>query len=213
MIGVDEIVLVGKIVHVTRTITSTGSARDSEQDPLDPTNAIIADFRATMSQLKCASSQRLVRLGISMAQLHIMYTVQRNGEMTMTRLADVLNVSLSSATGLIDRLEERGYIERDRVPIDRRVVVIRVTPAGEQMLDEADALSDELLRSVLGRLPASQLRGVANAISALRESVDAVVDLTTESTRDRHPAFTSPPRSGANLQPAGLPYNTEGTNR
>ena len=211
MIGVDEIVLVSKIVHVTRTIEPELGG-GSAQDVPDPTNAIIADFRATMSQLKCASSQRLVRLGISMAQLHIMFTVQRNGDMTMTGLADVLNVSLSNATGLIDRLEERGYIERDRVPNDRRVVVIRVTPAGEQMLNEVDALSDDLLRSVLGRLPNSQLRGVANAIAALRESVDAVVDLSTDSTRDRHPAFTSPPRSGANLQSAGLPYTTEGTN-
>jgi DNA-binding MarR family transcriptional regulator len=147
-----------------------------------------------------------------MAQLHIMFTVQRNGDMTMTGLADVLNVSLSNATGLIDRLEERGYIERDRVPNDRRVVVIRVTPAGEQMLNEVDALSDDLMRSVLGRLPTSQLRGVANAFAALRESVDAVVDLSTDSTRDRHPAFTSPPRSGANLQSAGLPNTTEGIN-
>ena len=46
-----------------------------------------------MGAMKCAMSERLVRLGISMAQLHIMYTLQRNGEMTMSRLADVLDVS------------------------------------------------------------------------------------------------------------------------
>ena len=76
--------------------------------------------------MKCAMSERLVRLGISMAQLNIMYTLQRNGVMTMSRLADVLGVSVSSATGLIDRMEERGYIERTRVPEDRRIVLVRV---------------------------------------------------------------------------------------
>ena len=76
-----------------------------------------------MGQIKCASSERLVRLGISMAQLHILYTLQRSGEMPMSRLADVLNVSVSNATGLIDRIEERGFVERTRVPEDRRVVL------------------------------------------------------------------------------------------
>ena len=65
-----------------------------------------------------------------MAQLHIMYTLQRHGEMTMSQLADVLNVSFSNATGLIDRIEERGFIERIRVPEDRRIVVVRVTDRG-----------------------------------------------------------------------------------
>ncbi len=143
-----------------------------------------------MGQLKCASSERLLRLGVSMAQLHIMYTVQRSGELNMSHLAEVMNVSLSNATGLIDRLEERGFVERSRVPTDRRIVLVRVTPAGEQMLGEVDALTDDLLRSVLGRLPISQLRGVAHAISALREAVDSTVGpaperhLTSQHGRD-----------------------------
>lgn len=180
---------------MTRTI-------DTEPQPTvtvaaaDPTSAIITDFRATMSQLKCASSERLLRLGVSMAQLHIMFTLQRSGEMTMSHLADVLNVSLSNATGLIDRLEERGYLERHRVPTDRRVVLVEVTPAGQAMLEEVDALSDNLMRSVLERLPMSQLRGVAHAISALREAVDAVV----ESKPHRHGASTIAPPSVSTMR-------------
>lgn len=179
-------------------------ASPAVHDRPDPTTAIIADFRATMTQLKCASSERLLRLGVSMAQLHIMFTLQRSGGMTMSRLADVLNVSFSNATGLIDRLEERGFIERQRVPADRRVVLVRVTGAGEAMLREVDALSDELLRSVLSRLPVAQLRGVARAISALRAAVDSTVDSATGPTADRHLASTTAPRSAANLRGADL---------
>lgn len=162
----------------------------------DPAGTIIADFRATMSQIKCASSERLLRLGVSMAQLHIMYTLLRAGEMTMSHLADVLNVSLSNATGLIDRLEERGFIERYRVPTDRRIVLVRVTPSGETMLGEVDALSDELLRSVLVRLSTSQLRGLGHAMSALREAVDSTVGPIP----DRHFASTTTPRFGTSIR-------------
>lgn len=159
---------VSNIVHVTRTISP---------DPVhatDPYGPIIADFRAAMQQQKCASSERLHRLGISMAQLHILYALQRSGEMPMSRLAEVLNVSLSNATGLIDRIEERGFVERSRVAEDRRIVLIRVTPEGTRMLDEVDALSDDLLRTVFGRLDRSQLPGVAEAIAALRTALTPI---------------------------------------
>jgi DNA-binding MarR family transcriptional regulator len=181
---------------VTRTIDQPKPARTAAVAGLDPACAIIADFRATITQIKCASSERLLRLGVSMAQLHIMYTLQRAGEMTMSHLADVLNVSLSNATGLIDRLEERGFIERHGVPTDRRIVLVRVTPSGEAMLQEIDAVSDDLLRSVLGRLTASQLRGLGHAMSALREAVDSTVGPIP----DRHVASTTAPRFGSSIR-------------
>ena len=184
------------IVHVTRTIDTTETVVPTGAVGPDPATNIIADFQATMTQLKCASSERLVRLGVSMAQMHILFTLRRNGEMTMSGLADVLGVSLSNGTGLIDRLEERGYIERDRVATDRRIVLVRVTAAGELMLEEVDALSDALLRSVLERLPASQLKGVAHAISALREAVES----TIEPMPNRHLASTPAPRSGSTMR-------------
>ena len=56
----------------------------------------------------------------------------------MSRLADMLDVSLSAATGLVDRIEERGFVERIRVPSDRRIVLVRITDAGRQMLDDIE---------------------------------------------------------------------------
>lgn len=186
------------IVHVTRTILP-GNGPDEATTAIGPTDVeltdrIIVDFRATLTQLKCASSERLLRLGISMAQLNILYTLQRNGEMTMRRLADVLNVSFSNATGLVDRIEERGFIERTRVPEDRRVVMVRITPVGQHMLDEVDALSDDLLRTVLGRLDGEQLDVVARAVTDLRDALAATTGMDAP-PRDRHARSTLIPRS------------------
>ena len=186
---------------MTQTI---GAPSEPVVQPEGPTkdlaDAIIADFRATMTQLKCASSERLLREGVSMAQVHIMYTVQRHGEMTMSQLADVLNVSDSNATGLVDRMAERGFVQRDRVPEDRRVVVVRVTEAGEQLLGEVDALSDEMFRSVLSRLDPAQLIGVGQAVADLRAAVDATVELEMH----HHAISTTTPRSPSSLRGADL---------
>jgi DNA-binding MarR family transcriptional regulator len=89
---------------VTRTTKAT-SGRCAHSTTHDPYAPIIADFRATITTLKAISSERVRRLGLSMAQLNILYTLQRCGEMPMSRLAEMLNVSLSNATGLIDRIE------------------------------------------------------------------------------------------------------------
>ena len=182
------------IIHVTQTIdgATTGTAPTAAPTSNALTTQIIADFRSTIGGMKCAMSERLVRLGISMAQLNIMYTLQRDGVMTMSRLADVLGVSLSNASGLVDRMEERGFIERTRVPEDRRVVLVRVTEAGTRILDENDALSDGLLREVLSRLDPAELPVIAHAVSELRAGFEATVSLPHP---DRHPGSTPEPRS------------------
>lgn len=176
--------------------TKAASARCAPAEGDDPYAPIIADFRATITTLKAISSERVRRLGLSMAQLNILYTLQRCGEMPMSRLAEMLNVSLSNATGLIDRIEERGLVERSRVPEDRRIVLIRVTPAGETMLGEIDALSDELLRSVLRRLDAAQRAAVAEAFGSLREAVTTAAG----GLPDRHTTSIPTPRSSSTLR-------------
>ena len=128
-----------------------------------------------MGELKCIASERLVRQGISMAQLHVMNLLERHGEMPMSRLAEMIDVSDSNATGLIDRVEERGFVERIRVAADRRMVMVRLTPAGTHVLDEIEALREEILRRVLDQLDPKQLAGVATAMADLRAAVAATL--------------------------------------
>ena len=167
------------IVHVTQTIPDPRSDRTSGAAPAtdELTEQIIADMKGTTWAMKCAMSQRLVRLGVSMAQFHILVTLQRNGEMTMSRLADLLGVSLSNASGLIDRLEERGFVERTRVPQDRRIVLAQVTDAGTRLIQENDALSDELMRDVLARLDQAELPAIARATAEVRAALEATTTL------------------------------------
>jgi DNA-binding MarR family transcriptional regulator len=161
------------MVRVTQTINAHAS--DADADEL--IDEIIADFKRTTWAMKCAMSERLVRLGVSMAQFHIAVTLQRNGVMTMGRLADLLGVSLSNASGLIDRLEERGFVERTRVPEDRRIVMVRVTDTGARLIEQNDALSDELMRDVLGRLSPDELPAIARATADVRAALEATNDV------------------------------------
>ena len=102
-----------------------------------------------IGSLRCAGTGRMVKAGISMTHLHILWVLEHHGELPMSRLADLLDVSLSNATGLVDRMAERGLVERVRVPDDRRIVIIRASEEGVRIRDEIEALKQDRMRSIL----------------------------------------------------------------
>lgn len=137
--------------------------------------SIIAQFRDALRELKCMSGDRIRRTGLSFANSHILGMLDRHGDMPMSRLADLLDVSLSNASGVVDRLEERGLVERVRVVDDRRVVIVRVSEAGRSQLAGAEVLHDELMRSILARLDERRLRRLAAALDDVREAATAAM--------------------------------------
>jgi DNA-binding MarR family transcriptional regulator len=149
--------------------TAPAPASTSTVDPL--IDSIVGEVQRMIGSLRCAGTGRMVKAGISMTHLHILWVLEHHGELTMSRLAEMLDVSFSNATGLIDRMEERGLIERVRVPDDRRVVLVRASEQGARIRDEIESLKQDRIRSILGRLKPDQLRRVLAALGDIRGAV------------------------------------------
>jgi DNA-binding MarR family transcriptional regulator len=144
----------------------------SSTTPTDPmVDAIVGELHRMIGSLRCAGTGRMVKAGISMTHLHILWVLEHHGDLTMSRLADMLDVSVSNATGLIDRMEERGLVERVRVPDDRRVVLVRASAEGARMRDEIETLKQDRMRAILGRLRPDQLTRVLDAFGDLQGAV------------------------------------------
>jgi MarR family transcriptional regulator, organic hydroperoxide resistance regulator len=111
---------------------------------------------------------------VSMGHLHLMSMLDRHGELPMSRVAELLGVSDSNATGLIDRMEEHGFVERVRHPEDRRVVLVRISDRGRQILADVEVLRDDLVVRILGRLDTTQLERLALALEDVRSVVAEV---------------------------------------
>jgi DNA-binding MarR family transcriptional regulator len=155
---------------------------------------IVAQFRASLGELRCVGSERLVRQGVSMSHLHLMSMLDRHGQLPMSHVAELLDVSDSNATGLIDRMAERGFVERVRHPDDRRVVLVRVSDQGRQILTDVENLRDDLIERILGRLDTARLERLAEALDDVRS---AVADIAMEdpglfSHAHPHPHTTAP---------------------
>ena len=83
------------------------------------------------------------------------------GERMLTRDPDI--------TRLLDRLEARGLVRRERERRDRRVVKTRITDEGLRILKSLDAPVAELHRRQLQRLPARRLRLLVRLLEQVRE--------------------------------------------
>ncbi|MEW5990990.1 MAG: MarR family transcriptional regulator [Chloroflexota bacterium] len=138
-----------------------------------PARRIAAAIHDMIAGFRCAGTGRLVKAGVSMTHLHVMWLLQHHGTLSMSGLAELMDVSLSNATGIVDRMEERGLVERVRVPDDRRVVLVRIAAGGLDALDAVEAIRQDGLGAILSHLDATQLERLASALDDLRGAVVA----------------------------------------
>jgi len=134
---------------------------------------ILTEVSGWVGELRCHSMGRLVQSNVSMGQLHVLWLLQHHGAMPMSRLAELVGVSLSNATGIIDRMEEHGLVERVRVPSDRRIVLVQPAAAGLRALSETETHRRDRLRAVLGHLSATERPIVLAALRSLRRALSA----------------------------------------
>ncbi len=161
-------------------------ARHAPVDRAAVTASIIAQFRAALRELRCMGGDRMRRADVSFAQVHLLSMLDRHGEMPMSRVADMLEVSLSNASGVIDRLEDRGFVERVRVPDDRRIVLVRATEVGRAALVRAEVLKDDLMQAILARLDDQDLERLAITLEDVRRAAAEVFASDPELGRHEH---------------------------
>src|SRR4030042_6208150 len=75
-----------------------------------------------------------LEMDVTMPQLKTIMLLFLNGSMRMSDLASDLGVTLATATGLVDRMVERGIIIRQSQPEDRRVVLCQLSDSGQMMV-------------------------------------------------------------------------------
>jgi DNA-binding MarR family transcriptional regulator len=161
--------------------------------------AIVGELRGSLRELRCGTLERMIGLGVSMTQMHVLWLLEHHGEVPMSRLAELLDVSLSNSTGLIDRMEERGLVERTRVPDDRRLVVVRLGPEGIRILGQLQALQHDRLQRALARVDPGRLGGVLEAFTEFHSAIEADlgaaghIHCTDRSTAVASPALPASP--------------------
>jgi DNA-binding MarR family transcriptional regulator len=104
------------------------------------------------------------------SQLAALATLERHGPLTPSELAVRERIQRPTATRLIARLEETGFVDRTPDPLDRRSCVVSLTPAGGELLGRVRTRKDAYLARRLRDLDADE-RATLDRAAAILERV------------------------------------------
>jgi DNA-binding MarR family transcriptional regulator len=122
---------------------------------------------------------------LSLVHLQVLFALDTDGPLSMRRLAETMDVSQASATGIVDRMEQRGLVERLRDDADRRVVRVALADGGRQTLGVMAAERRERLTQILDQLTDRELEGFLVGLRGMRRGREA---LHAALEADRHDA-------------------------
>ena len=108
------------------------------------------------------------RDALSMVHLFVLITLEADGPLSMSRLAEAMDVSDASATGIVDRLEKRGLVERRHGTGDRRQVLVHSTEAGGRVFADINAHRRAALSSVLAELTEDEMAALLIGMRAIQ---------------------------------------------
>lgn len=92
------------------------------------------------------------RNGLSLVQLHAIGLLMSAEALPMVHISSLLCCDASYVTGIVDRLEEQGIVERRENPKDRRVKMVALTPKGKQLRKNVQQAMVDVQANLLGRL-------------------------------------------------------------
>jgi len=119
------------------------------------------------------SRQLAKQTGLTTAQLVVLRAIARLGEVTTRTISLEVSLSPATVTTIMDRLSERGFVERYRSPSDRRVVYTRLTPKGIATLSAAPALLQELFTERFRELPLPARETIVQTLEEVARMMDA----------------------------------------
>jgi DNA-binding MarR family transcriptional regulator len=111
-------------------------------------------------------------VGLTVGRFQAMRVIASGDGLRVQDLAARMAVTVGGVSKLVDRIEAAGHCVRKPHPADRRSSLIELTPAGRQVLNDAEAtVGDELSRLLDGALPPGGLDGFAAALATLRDVI------------------------------------------
>ena len=111
---------------------------------------------------------------LPLAQLRLLWTVFHASQATMKELSERLGVSQSTVTQLADRLVKRGLVERRADPGDRRIVRLRASASGRDILMTARNRDHQTIHAIWEAMTPAERTDVVRGLETLARIAEAV---------------------------------------
>jgi DNA-binding MarR family transcriptional regulator len=109
--------------------------------------------------------------GLSVSQCYVLDALAEEGDLTMQRLAERMQLAISTMTRVVAQLVRQGHARRRRDPEDRRVVHVGIKPRGKEIMATINRSLVESQKAILKALPEDQWEGAIAVVEALGQGV------------------------------------------
>lgn len=134
--------------------------------------------------LHAAVSRELVLEGLTASQFSTMKALKMQGPLAQRDIAKYLLKTGGNVTVVIDNLERQGYVTRIRDTEDRRIVFVRLTPAGEALFDRVYPDHLNRIRATVGPLTDAECETLLDLLEKLSPEVDPFACAPAEAERE-----------------------------
>lgn len=112
---------------------------------------------------------QLYRGQITLPQFFALAFLQKEGESKMTDLAHFLHVTTAATTGIVDRLVRDGYVIRESGAEDRRIIKIRTTAKGNELVKKVNEQRKRMIINIFGRISGKDRKDYLRIILQIKE--------------------------------------------
>lgn len=130
-------------------------------------------YRSALKRL----NSRLEKEGLTFPQYNVLLEIARNGPLPMSRLGDLMLVAPANVTGLVDRMELKGYVVRKRGSEDRRLCLVDMTPEGRRIFKGISGRFREYTGGLGAGVAPDELASALSVLRSIRERVEETPDL------------------------------------
>lgn len=125
----------------------------------------------TASWLNQETASALKPFGLSLQQFNILRILRGRGDQpsTIKLLTERMLDKMSNASRLVDKLKDKGFVERQECPTDRRRVDILITESGLEVIGKASDAVDRLREKYFGRLSDAEADQLSKLLDKLRD--------------------------------------------
>lgn len=141
---------------------------------------ILVGLRRLMHEVDSFSRRMSREYGVTGPQLLALSALVESGASSLTELKKHMNLSVSTVSGIVERLERKGLIVRQRNVVDRRRNDIAATEAGRRLIGQTPDPLPETIAASLSTLSEQEQMALAKALESLPGLSDAVLQETVK---------------------------------
>lgn len=124
-----------------------------------------------MGEFTKGQKNDLTRGIISLPQMTILQYLYRRRSCIMSDIANSLSVSMSGATGLVDRMIKNRLLKRNRSKKDRRIVEITITPHGKKVARSVMQQQYKMIKKMFGKISRDERRNYLNILEKVHKQL------------------------------------------